>query len=297
MSRKTEIQVGVTVLLAIAVLLWGIAWLGSFARSMGQQTWHVQFPDAAGLAEGNEAQVNGVRNGAVKKLALAGDHVMVDLTLSKDIKLTKSSRVVIRNVGLMGDKVIAVIYDPIGEPWSPGDTIPGTVEKGLPEVMAELGGATGGISAISAQLDSIAVAMNANGGMRKTVASMRATAEQLNGMVAENRAALKTTLANFAVTSRTTKELVVGREAQLRSTIDHFQAAAENLDRLTGRLDSLRASIQTTANKIDQGQGTLGMLMKDDRLYRRLDASVADLQKLINDVKAQPKKYFKFSVF
>lgn len=297
MSRKTEIQVGITVLLAIAVLLWGIAWLGSFARSMGQQTWHVTFPDAAGLAEGNEAQVNGVRNGAVKKLYLAGDHVMVDLTLSKDIRLTKQSHVVIRNVGLMGDKVVAVIYQPVGEPLSPNDTIPGVVEKGLPEVMADLGGATGGIVAISQQLDSIAVAMNAGGGMRRTVTSMRHTAEELSGMVAENRAALRSTLANFSATSATTKSLVVGREAQLRATMDHFQSAAENLDRLTGRLDSLRASVQTTASKLDSGQGTLGMLVNDDKLYRSLNASVADLQKLINDVKAQPKKYFKFSVF
>src|SRR5256885_36782 len=99
MSRKTEIQVGLTVLVAIGLLLWGIAWLGATVRSMGQQTWHVTFADASGLAEGNEAQVNGVKNGAVKKLMLDGDHVMVDLTLSRDIRLTKQSRVVIRNVG------------------------------------------------------------------------------------------------------------------------------------------------------------------------------------------------------
>jgi phospholipid/cholesterol/gamma-HCH transport system substrate-binding protein len=163
--------------------------------------------------------------------------------------------------------------------------------------MADLGGATGGIVAISQQLDSIAVAMNSGGGMRQTVTSLRHTAEALNGMVAENRAALRTTLANFSATSATTKGLVVGHEAQLRATLDHFQSAAENLDRLSGRLDSLRASVQVTANKLGQGQGTLGMLVNDDKLYRQLNASVADLQKLINDVKAQPKKYFKFSVF
>lgn len=297
MSRKTEIQVGVTVLLGIAILLWGIAWLGTYARSMGQQTWHISLPDAAGLAEGNEAQVNGIKNGSVRRIRLLGDHVMMDLSLAKDIHLTKHSIVVVRNVGLMGDKVIAVDYDPTGEPWSPADTIPGVIEKGLPEVMAELGGATGGITALTAQLDSVAVAMSANGGMRATVERMRTTAEGLNALVNENRAALRTTLANFSATSQTTRSLVVGREARLRVALDHFEHSAENLDRLTTRLDSLRASIQHTATKLDNGEGTLGKLVNDDKLYGQLNASVADLRRLINDVKAQPKKYFKFSVF
>ncbi len=297
MSRKTEIQVGLTVLVAIGLLLWGIAWLGSTVRSMGQQTWHVSFPDASGLAEGNEAQVNGVKNGSVKSLKLAGAHVMVDLTLSKEIHLTKSSQVVIRNVGLMGDKVIAVDYEPDGERWSPGDTIPGVVEKGLPEVMAELGGATSGITAVSSQLDTLALAMSEHGGMRATVDNMRHTAEALNALVTENRAALRTTLANFAATSQSTRGLIQGREARLRTALDHFEHSAENLDRLTTRLDSLRASVQSTASKLDNGQGTLGKLMNDDKLYVNLNASVADLRRLINDVKAQPKKYFKFSVF
>ena len=118
MSRKTEIQVGVTVLVAIAVLLWGVAWLSALARSHLQRTWHVSFAQAAGLAEGNEAHVNGVRKGVVRALRLSGDHVIVDLALARDVVLTRDSRVVIRSVSMMGDKVIAVDYRGTGAPWS-----------------------------------------------------------------------------------------------------------------------------------------------------------------------------------
>jgi hypothetical protein len=52
MSRKTEIQVGVTVLVAIAILLWGIAWLSTLAKANIQRVWHVRFAQAGGLAEG-----------------------------------------------------------------------------------------------------------------------------------------------------------------------------------------------------------------------------------------------------
>lgn len=297
MSRRTEIQVGLTVLLGIGVLLWGIAWLGAWSKTGRTRIWHVVLTQAGGLAVGNDVQVNGVRAGSIKTMKLVGDHVMADLLINKDITLTSDSHVAVRAVGLMGDRVIAVDYRVTGIPLSNQDTLVGSYDKGLPEVMAELGGATGGFTAISVQLDSIAVAMGRNGGMRATVENLKRTTENLNSMVVENRSALRNTLANFSAVSRTTKNLTTEREAQLRATMDHFSSAAENLDRLTGRLDSLRASLQSTANKIDRGDGTLSKLLNDDKLYAGLNSSVKELRSLVNDVKANPKKYFKFSVF
>jgi phospholipid/cholesterol/gamma-HCH transport system substrate-binding protein len=297
MSRKTEIQVGATVLVAIAILLWGIAWLSTLAKARIQRTWHVSFPQGGGLSEGNEAQVNGVRKGAVTSLRLAGDRVIVDLALSRDIVLTRDSRVVIRSVSMMGDKVIAVDYSGTGEPWSPRDTIPGVYEKGLPEVMADVGRASGSVAVIARQLDSLAVAVNQGGGLTASIENFRRTSEELALAVAENRTALRTTMTNFSATSTSAKELVVDRQESLEAALDHFVSAAANLDRVSGKLDSLRASLQGAASRLDRGEGTLGRLMKDDRLYTDLEASVRGLRLLIADLKANPRKYFKLSVF
>jgi phospholipid/cholesterol/gamma-HCH transport system substrate-binding protein len=297
MSRKTEIQVGVTVLVAIAILLWGIAYLSTLAKAHVQRVWHVSFPQGGGLAEGNEAQVNGVRKGVVQSLRLVGDRVVVDLALSKDVELTRASQVVIRSVSMMGDKVIAVDYRGAGEPWSPRDTIPGVYEKGLPEVMADVGQASGSVTTIARQLDSLAVSMNQSGGLAATVESFRRTSRDLELAVAENRAALRSTMANFSATSTSAKELVVDHQEDLQAALDHFVSAAGNLDRVSGKLDSLRASLQGAASRLDRGEGTLGRLVKDERLYADLDASVRDLRALLADLKANPRKYFKFSVF
>lgn len=297
MSRKTEIQVGATVLVAIAILLWGIAWLSTLAKARVQRTWHVSFAQGGGLAEGNEAQVNGVRKGVVTSLRLVGDHVVVDLSMAKDVVLTRESRIAIRSASMLGDKVIAVDYTGTGEPWSPRDTIPGVYENGLPEVMAEVGRASGSVAAIVRQLDSLAVAVNQGGGLTASLENFRRTSEELALTVTENRAALRTTMANFAATSTSAKELVVDRQESLDDALDHFVSAAGNLDRVSGKLDSLRASLQGAASRLDRGEGTLGRLVKDERLYADLDASVRDLRALIADLKANPRKYFKFSVF
>ena len=79
--------------------------------------------------------------------------------------------------------------------------------------------------------------------------------------------------------------------------MDHVGSAAEKMDALAVRLDSLRTVIHSVATKVDRGDGTIGRLVQDDSLYVELNESVKSLQALIDDIKAHPKKYFKFSVF
>ena len=108
MSRRTEIQVGATVLVALGFTLWGVTWLKEFSLNKQVRVWQVTFPQTGGLSTSDEVQVNGLRKGSVSDVALIGDHVLVDLALASEIQLTSECRVAIRNVGLMGEKVIAV---------------------------------------------------------------------------------------------------------------------------------------------------------------------------------------------
>ena len=62
-------------------------------------------------------------------------------------------------------------------------------------------------------------------------------------------------------------------------------------------MDSLRASLQSVTDKIDRGEGSLGRLVNDDRLYGEARASIASLRTLIEDIKANPKKYLKVEIF
>ena len=108
MSRTREIQVGITVLVALGVTLWGVTWLKQFSLARKIRVWHVTFPQTGGLSTSDEVQVNGLRKGSVQSVALISDHVSVDLALDSEVVLTTDSRVSVRNVGLMGEKVIAV---------------------------------------------------------------------------------------------------------------------------------------------------------------------------------------------
>lgn len=295
--RKQEIQVGFTVLVAAAVMLWGVTWLKEFSLASKNRVWHVRFEQTGGLGVSDEVQVNGIRKGAVDKMKLVGDYVLVDLALAEDVMLTRDSKVAIRNVGLMGEKVISVDLEITGEAYTPRDTIVGVYEKGMGEVMTELGDVTGSVSVLARQLEAVTGALNKEGDLVATMRNVRQLSEELNQTVKVNRRALEQTLDNLAATSRTTKALTTDREAELKRTLDNFSSAAAKLDHFAGRLDSLRAAVQSVTGKIDRGEGSLGKLVNDDRLYTEARASVESLKALIQDVKANPKKYLKLEVF
>lgn len=297
MSRRTEIEVGVTVLVAVAVLLWGVTWLKEFQIQRSVKVWHVLFPETGGLTGSDDVQVNGIKKGNVHAMRLSGDGVLVDLALASDVTLTRDSKVTIRNMGLMGEKVIGVDLRTTGGAWSVNDTIPGGYEKGIPEVMGDVAVTIESVTQLSARLASLVEATDKHGDLTGTLKNMRVASDELRLTIKETRGNLKTTLDNLAATSKTTKALTTDREKQLGKAIDDFSSAAEKLDRLSGRLDSLRAVMHQVATKVDRGDGTLGMMVNDRKLYESVTATMDSLKALIVDVKAHPKKYLNVKVF
>jgi phospholipid/cholesterol/gamma-HCH transport system substrate-binding protein len=290
-------QVGATVLVALAITLWGITWLKEFTLARRVRVWHVTFPQTGGLASSDEVQVNGLRKGSVNKVALVDDHVVVDLALASEIRLTTDSRVSIRNIGLMGEKVIAVDLRSSGRAYTERDTIVGIYELGVAEVLASLGTTVDAIARLADQLGAITRVMEKSGSLDKTLANLHDTSEQLKAAVTENRATLRETVHNLNAASRTAKALTTDREAQLRRTLDSFERSAQGMERLTIRLDSLRAALHNVTDKVDRGDGSLGRLVNDPRLYDDAKETVAQLRALIEDIKKNPKKYINLKVF
>ncbi|HEY2953629.1 MAG TPA: MlaD family protein [Candidatus Eisenbacteria bacterium] len=296
-SRRTEIEVGITVLVALGVLIWGVTWLKEFSIERKVRVWHVSFPQSGGLGASDEVQVNGIRKGAVQSMQLVGDHVVVDLALSSEIRLTRLCRVAIRNVGLMGEKVIGVDLKQGGEPYTARDTIEGVYEQGLPEIAAGLGEAMGAISLLADELRDVTKVLQKSGDLAKTLENFRKTSEELKLAVVDNRAMLKTTVENFSAASQTTKRLTTDREADLKRGFEDFASAAGKMDKLAGRLDSLRSALQSVTGKLDSGTGTLARLINDDKLYQEMSAATHSVKALIEDIRLNPKKYFKVEIF
>ena len=297
MTRRTEIQVGLTVLAALAVTIWGVTWLKEFSIQSKVRTWHVSFPQTGGLGASDEVQVNGIRKGAVQAVALVGDRAVVDLTLSSDITITKDSRVAIRNVGLMGEHVIAVDLHQSGEAYTGRDTISGIYELGMPEMMARMSGPMESVDHLAQSLDHIASRLDKNGDLDQTVSNFRETSEQLKRMMQQDRALMHETVQNARDVSRTARTLTTEREAQYKRMFDSMEKSLANAERLTARLDSLSEVSKRVMDKADHGDGTMARLLNDAKLYDDLRGSVKAMQDVLQDLKKNPRKYINLRIF
>jgi phospholipid/cholesterol/gamma-HCH transport system substrate-binding protein len=178
-SRRTEIEVGLTVLVAVGVLLWGVTWLKDFQFQRSVRVWHVVFPQTGGLGPNSEVQVNGIKKGSVQKMRLTGDGVLVDLAIASDVGLTRDSRVTIRNMGLMGEKVIGVDLRSSGGAWTEQDTIPGGYEKGIPEVMGDVALTIESVTQLSSRLAGLIEVTDKNGDLTGTLKNLRGASAEL----------------------------------------------------------------------------------------------------------------------
>jgi phospholipid/cholesterol/gamma-HCH transport system substrate-binding protein len=296
-KRTTEIQVGVTVVAALAVLIWGVTWLREFKIGKQVRVWQVSFPQTGGLGASDEVQVNGIRKGSVSTIDLAGNHVVVHLALERDIVLTRDSRVSIRNVGLMGEKVIAVDLSATGGAYAASDTIRGVFEPGMGEFMASAGPSFDAMNRVIVSLDRLASRLDREGELDRTIRNLRETSDELLKATRENRSLLHETMRNARDASKSAKALTTDREAQIRQTIDALEHGARNFERLTVRMDSVLAVAKQVGDKANRGDGTAALLLNDRKLYDDTRATLASLRELIEDMKKNPKKYIDLSIF
>ena len=57
------------------------------------------------------------------------------------------------------------------------------------------------------------------------------------------------------------------------------------------------SSLSNILKSIEKGEGSAGLLIKDDKLYNNLEKSSKELEALIEDIKTNPKKYLTIKVF
>jgi len=86
------------------------------------------------------------------------------------------------------------------------------------------------------------------------------------------------------------------------SIISNFEMISDslaeaNIPATFNRANSTLDELETILAKINDGEGTIGMLMHNDTLYFELNKTAEELNMLLKDIRENPKRYVKFSVF
>ena len=116
------------------------------------------------------------------------------------------------------------------------------------------------------------------------ITDIRKTIQSVNLMIADSQENLKFTLEN---TKNITENF--SKVSDSLSNVD--------LNKIINKAEEAVSNFNEMSRKINSGEGTIGKLINDKRMYVNLEAATKELEELLRDIKLNPKRYIHFSIF
>ncbi|MDY3548677.1 MlaD family protein [Riemerella anatipestifer] len=310
MKFSKELKAGLIAILAIV----GFVFLYQFMKGRNifsmDNVYYVKYDNVQGLSASNAVSINGLKVGQVeeiKPVKADNGHIyfVVKITVDNKFGFAKKSTVEIFEPGLMSGKEVKInlIYD--GEQAKNGDTLMGTLQQSVfNSLSSEVKPVKDQLSHVLTNLDSTLASTNKImdeqnrreikqllQSLNHTVEAFRQTSLQTNQMLSNTDPKIQKMLdnANLATVSA-------------KTTLDKYGNVAEKLD--INKLNDAVAKLSLTSDKlntlisgIQNGEGSLGKIAKDEQLYNNLNKTSQNLNGLIEDIKNNPKRYINISVF
>ncbi len=296
-DKSIELRVGVVVLLACAILIFGVIWVKGIRFDQTRYRYSVIFPNVGSLEVGDPVSVSGVPKGKVEKIRLYQGDVLVTFNLTTDVVLKKDAEFTIMNVGLMGERFLAVETGYSDTLLDLSQPIRGHYDTGIPEVMGKMDEMIAQIRRLAEHLEAVVGTQSSQDALIQTIKNLKEISQKTNALLDRNQKKFDQTLKDLSYSSAELKKMVVENKNKFQSTVDNFSSASEKLNNITTTLDTLSISLKNLTSKIESGEGTLGQLINDTTLYEQIKKTTQDVDSLILDIKKHPKKYLKISIF
>jgi len=295
-TKNIEFRVGVIILVGILILIGSLYWLQGYQLERNAQRVVVLFDDVGTLAVGDRVTVSGVRKGKVDDLRLTDQGVEVELLLDEDVVLKDDAQFVIKNFGLMGERFVAVLPGRSDLGLDRSQPVRGLYDTGLPEVMGLMGEM---ITELRNLVVSFKQTVGSDSSLNKfssTVDNLQRVSASLVGYMERNETRLDQTAQNFLRASRELNDLLKANRSRVDSTIQRVDRVSTNLQEVVSRLDTLSISAREFADNLNNPDGTVQLLLEDRRLYDDLRRTADNIDDLINDIRANPRKYINFTL-
>lgn len=291
---RQTVKMGLFTLLAIVILYLGITYLKGLSISARSKTYYVAMNDVTGINVATRVFVNGYKVGSVRKMEYDyhnNGETILTLTLDPDIKLPQGTQVQVAQTLFSGALVNLILPEADkGVYINSKDTIPMSTRasaKSLEQLQDEF---VPRLSTTLGRMDSVLLQANAilsNPNIEPTLADVRQSAQHINASSAQLQQSLRSLPSIMERIDGTSTDV-----ANFASRLDSLQ-----LQETITNLESTSRELKSFTQTLNQSNGTVGRLLNEDGLYNRIDSVTTSLDALIRDIKANPKKYVKLSLF
>lgn len=306
-------KIGILTVFCLTILIWGINFLKGRDIFRTEKVFIARYKNVGGLEASTLVTLNGLKIGYVREIYFAEDlsgDLITKIAIHNDFPLPVGTTAEIASNDLLGSKVVKINLGKSTQLLQPNDTLKTSIEADIMSQVSEQ------IAPIKAKAERLIDNLDT---IVEAASKMLDTQSQRN--LAESFRQISATMKNLEMISGNLNEVISSEKKNLASTISNFSETSEHfkinsaklghitdnlsqfsdslakleLNNTINHLNSSMVTLQAILCKIDTANGTMGLLINDPRLYQNLNYTSENLNRLLVDLRQNPKRYVHFS--
>jgi phospholipid/cholesterol/gamma-HCH transport system substrate-binding protein len=309
MKISNETKIGVLTVIAITILILGYSFLRGDDLFSSSNKFYAVYKSVDGLSVSKPVLVNGFQIGRISKMKLLPDgHTIVEFKIERQYNVPSNTLAKLVSTDLLGSKAIVFVYGNSNTNAEDNDTLRADIQGSLAESLQPIQmKAENLIAKLDSSLGSINKILNPNFqknvdrsflSIANSLQTLEGTTKKIDALISSQTDHINGIMTNTETVSsnlKTSSEHINGITANFDKVSNDI--ANSNIKQTLDNANKAMADLQATISKINTNQGTIGMLLNDDKLYNNLKNASKSLDSLFIDIKARPKRYVSFSVF
>ena len=309
-----EFKIGVLVVASLVFFFWGFNFLKGRNFLSGRRIFYAMYNQVNGLVAANNIEINGVKVGSVSDISFIDikGKVLVKLSVESNIDIPQNSIARIYNSDVLGSKGIEIKLGDSRIFAKSGDTLKSGIQPSIPEqVSYEIQPLKIKVERLMASLDSAVDVIqsifnektrnnlkHSFESIEKSISSIEHISYNIDTLISTQRNRLTIIFANIESITNNFKN----NNSKLTNIINNFSNISDSISKaniiktINNANDALK-NFSDISEKINKGQGSLGLLINNDSLYKELNNSSKELNLLLEDIRLNPQRYIHFSVF
>ena len=302
-----ELKIGFFALISIVALVFGVNYLKGINILNDNRDYYAVYKNIGGLQVGSPVLVNGYNVGMVSDIELLlekNQNLLVTISLDKVFEMPINTVCKIVNQDLMGTKGVALVIGDSEDFLNIGDTLVSGVEGSLQdEVNAQILPLKNKAEELIGSMDSVMMIVtavlnkdtrenlrNSLQSLDKTFELMSVTMIKVDSMVDLNDERIAKVISNLAsITSN-----LESSNGEIKTILTNFSSISDSLAK--SEIATTLKNFSEITTKISNGEGSIGLLLKDDKIYTNFEKSTRELAALLEDMKKHPSRYVNFSI-
>lgn len=300
-----EWRLGVVIVVGIALFLWAsIRGGASFLER--RSLLHTRFHNVSGLSQGSPVWFRGLEVGSVKTIQIKNEgdssYVEIGMSVHKEnlVSMHSNSKARIEAINFFGEKYVDITPGTSGSPHlTEGAMLQSDEAPELADLMASGKATLANVDQLTKDLAVVTTRLREGQGSLGLMINDRRLYDDLHRMTGE----ISSLSHELNGSQKRTSDALNAMAVQIDTLVARMNRGQGTLGllaqdpRLYESLNGSASGADTLLGMVAAGQGTAGRVFHDDKLYDELAGSLARLNALLLDIQNNPKKYFKFSVF